>query len=79
MSDPSTTIRVQRGTRDLLREAAAAQGTTFDEVIRHALEAYRWQRLREQAAREATALRGDPRERRLAAEVEEDLRDLSAW
>lgn len=61
------------------RETAAAQGTTFDEVIRRALDAHRWQRLREQAAHEAAALRGDPRERRMAAEVEEDLRDLSAW
>ncbi len=75
----STTIRVQKATRDLLRETAEREHLTFDSLIREALEAHRWRLLRDRAAREAAELRADPAERLLAQEVEADLRDLSAW
>lgn len=43
----TTTIRVTRKTRDELFELAQASGTTMQEVLAQAIEAYRGQRLLE--------------------------------
>lgn len=76
---PTTTVRVQLGTREAIRRLSAQRGQPADTVIREALEALEaleWRDLRQRAAREAAALRDDPRERQRARQVTRDLDDL---
>jgi hypothetical protein len=75
----TTTIRVQRSTRELLRAAAGAEHVTFDTLIRTALEAHEWNRLRKQAAAESLALRDDPHEQAVAQEIAAQMDALRAW
>ena len=55
----TTTIRVTRKTRDELFELAQASGTTMQEVLAQAIEAYRGQRLLEAVNAAYAALKED--------------------
>ena len=75
----TTTIRVQRSTRDLLRQAADIEHVTLDTLIRAALEAHEWNRLRKQATVESLALRDDPCEQSAVAQIAAQMDALRAW
>lgn len=55
----STTVRVRKDTRDLLREISAQSGEPMQEVLAKALEAYRRQRILMETNRAYAALRKD--------------------
>ncbi|WP_432545905.1 hypothetical protein [Kineococcus sp. SYSU DK004] len=74
----TTTIRVHKETRDLLRSVAEDDHLTFDALIREALEARRWRQYRRQADRDAARLAGDPREREWAARVAAEMDEMAA-
>jgi len=58
----TTTVKVQRSTRDLLLRIGAARRQSADQVIRDALEAMRRDERRRVAAAEARAIKDDPEE-----------------
>ena len=75
----TTTIEVQRSTRDLLLELGAARRQSADQVIRAALEAMdRDERRRVAAAAEARAIKDDPEDRAEIDAIQEDLAALRA-
>ncbi len=57
----STTVRIRKDTRDLLRELSAQSGAPMQEVLAKALEAYRRQRILVETNRAYAALRKDPK------------------
>ena len=74
----TTTIELQRSTRDLLLELGAARRQSADQVIRAALEAMDRDERRRVAAAEARAIKHDPEDRAEIDAIQEDLAALQA-
>lgn len=68
----STTVRVRKETRELLRNLSVQTGEPMHTVMAKALEAYRRQRILDQANRAYSALRKDPKAWR---ELEEERKE----
>jgi len=71
----TTTVKVQRSTRDLLLELGAARRQSADQVIRAALTAMKRDERRSIAAAEARDIKDDPQDR---AEIEAIHQDRAA-
>ncbi len=69
----TTTVKVQRSTRDLLLELGAARRQSADQVIRAALAAMTRDERRSVAAAEARAIKDDPADRAEIDAIQEDL------
>jgi len=71
----TTTVKVQKSTRDLLLELGAARRQSADQVILDALAAMRRDERRRMATEEARALKDDPVD---LAEVREIQQEMAA-
>ncbi len=69
----TTTVKVQRSTRDLLLKLGAARRQSADQVIRAALAAMTRDESRSVAAAEARAIKDDPADRAEIDAIQEDL------
>ncbi len=69
----TTTVKVQRSTRDLLLKLGAARRQSADQVIRAALAAMTRDERRSVAAAEARAIKDDPADRAEIDAIQEDL------
>ncbi len=74
----TTTVKVQRSTRDLLLEVGASRRQSADQVILAALAAMRRDDRRRLAADEAWALKDDPDERAEIQAIQQDRAGLHA-
>lgn len=74
----TTTVKVQRSTRDLLMEVGASRRQSADQVILAALAAMRRDDRRRLAADEARALKDDPDERAEIQAIQQDRAALHA-
>lgn len=72
----TTTVKVQRSTRDLLLALGAARRESADQVIRAALAAMTRDERRSIAAAEARAIKDDPADRAEIDAIREDLAAL---
>lgn len=73
----TTTVRVQKSTRDLLREAADAEHVSVDAVIQDALKAYEWEKYKTQARADSQRIASDPREWELAKGISRDFEAMA--
>ena len=60
MNMPSLTVRISKGTRDILRELAAKSGESMQTIIDRAIEEYRRQSFIQKANKAYLALRENP-------------------
>jgi predicted DNA-binding protein len=57
----TTTIRISRETREILRSLSEREGALAQEILERAIEAYRRKRLLEMGNQAYAALRNDPK------------------
>ena len=69
----TTTVRISKRTRDVLRELAQATGVSMQEVLEQAVEVYRRERLLAEANAAYAALRSNPQA------WQEWQEELAAW
>jgi hypothetical protein len=74
----TTTVKVQRTTRDLLLEIGASRRQSADQVILAALAAMRRDERRQLAAAEARAIKDDPGDLAEVRAIQSDIAALHA-